>query len=216
MPFQPELDTTVHVPALPAAALAAGWRRGLPTLRGSLVTLRELRLSDAEGMLAAMSTEDVARFLSPPPTTTDGFEKFIAWAHRERAVGRYISFAVAARGDDRPIGLFQIRSLEPDFGCAEWGFALAVEYWGTGLFVDAARLAIDFAFDVLGTHRLEARAALSNGRGNGALRKLGATQEGVLRRSLLRNGEFLDQALWTIVADEWLRTRTGDASRIVH
>ena len=31
-----------------------------------------------------------------------------------------------ATGDDRPVGLFQIRSLEPDFSCSEWGFALAV------------------------------------------------------------------------------------------
>jgi hypothetical protein len=85
MPFQPEIDTTVHVPALPGAAVAAAdWRRGLPTLCGSLVVLRELRMSDAEALLAAMSTEDVARFISPPPTTTEGFEKFIAWAHRER------------------------------------------------------------------------------------------------------------------------------------
>jgi RimJ/RimL family protein N-acetyltransferase len=217
MPFHPELDTTVHVPALPAAAVAAaGWRRGLPTLRGALVTLRDLRMSDAEALLAAMSTEDVARFISPPPTTTEGFAKFIAWAHRERALARYVSFAVAARGDDRVIGLIQIRSLEPDFGTSEWGFALAVEYWGTGLFVDAARLAVDFTFEVLGAHRLEARAAVDNGRGNAALRKVGASQEGLLRRSLLRNGEFLDQALWTIVADDWIRGRAGDAPRIVH
>lgn len=185
-------------------------------LHGSLATLRELRTSDAEALLTAMSTEDVARFISPPPTTTEGFEKFIAWAHRERAMGRYVCFAVVARGGERPIGLFQIRSLEPAFGNSEWGFALAVEYWGTGLFVDAARLAVDFAFDVLGAHRLEARAALTNGRGNAALKKVGAIQEGVLRRSLLRNGEFLDQALWTIFADEWLQTRKGDAPRIVH
>ena len=73
------------------------------------------------------------------------------------------------------------------------------------MFVDGAQLVVDFAFDVLGAHRLEARAAVTNGRGNGALRKLGAVQEGVLRRSFLRNGEYLDQALWTILADEWLR-----------
>ena len=52
-------------------------------------------------------------------------------------------------------------------------------------------------------HRLEARAAVTNGRGNAALRKLGAVHEGVLRKSFLRNGEYLDQALWTILADEW-------------
>ena len=60
---------------------------------------------------------------------------------------------------------------------------------------------------MLGTHRLEARVALENERGNGALRKLGAMKEGVLRRSFLRHGEQLDQALWTILRDEWLEAK---------
>ena len=52
-------------------------------------------------------------------------------------------------------------------------------------------------------HRLEARAAVRNGRGNGALRKVGAVQEGVLRKSFYRNGEYLDQVLWTIIDEDW-------------
>jgi ribosomal-protein-alanine N-acetyltransferase len=62
---------------------------------------------------------------------------------------------------------------------------------------------IKFAFDTVGVHRLEARAAVRNGRGNGALRKVGAQQEGVLRKSFLKNGEYLDQALWTILDEDW-------------
>ena len=66
---------------------------------------------------------------------------------------------------------------------------------------------INFAFDAVGVHRLEARAAVRNGRGNGALRKMGAVQEGVLRKSFLKDGEYLDQALWTILDEDW-QTRT--------
>ena len=62
---------------------------------------------------------------------------------------------------------------------------------------------VDFAVDTVGVHRLEARAAVANGRGNGALRKIGAVQEGILRRSFLRNGVHHDQVLWGIVADDW-------------
>ena len=194
-----------HDVQLPPPALAGGddrsheWRAGLPTLTGARITLRELQESDAASLFAAMSTADVSRFLSPPPASLEGFERFIAWAQRQRAVG-----------------VLQIRSLETDFGTAEWGFALATEFWGTGLFMDAAQLAIDFAFDVMGTHRLEARAALKNGRGNGALRKLGAVQEGLLRRSFLRNGEHLDQVLWTILADEWREAKGGWRPGVIH
>jgi RimJ/RimL family protein N-acetyltransferase len=54
---------------------------------------------------------------------------------------------------------------------------------------------------------LEARAAVRNGRGIGALLKLGAVQEGVLRKSLLRNGEYLDQVLCAIVDGDWRASR---------
>ena len=49
-----------------------------------------------------------------------------------------------------------------------------------------------------GRVRLEARSATGNGRGNGALRKMGAVQEAVLRQSLWQDDEYLDQVLWTL------------------
>jgi RimJ/RimL family protein N-acetyltransferase len=193
--------------ARPATTTTSDWKQALPVLTGSMVTLRELRLSDATALLTMLSTEEVARFISPPPTTVEGFERFIAWTHRERAAGNYACFAVVPHGMDSAIGIFQIRQLEPGFGTAEWGFAIGSEFWGTGVFMDGARMVIDFAFDTIQTHRLEARAAILNGRGNGALRKIGAMQEGILRKSFLRNGEYLDQALWTILDEDWKQQR---------
>jgi S-adenosylmethionine:tRNA ribosyltransferase-isomerase len=122
----------------------------LPTLTGSQVILRELRFSDAPALFAAMSTAETSGFISPPPATIAGFERFIAWTLCQRAAGLYICFAVVARGSDVAIGLFQFRSLEAGFGTSEWGFALASEYWGTGMFIDGAELALRFAFEVLG------------------------------------------------------------------
>jgi RimJ/RimL family protein N-acetyltransferase len=85
------------------------------------------------------------------------------------------------------------------------------------MFVDGSKLVLDFAFDVVGAHRLEARAAVRNGRGNGALRKIGAVQEGVLRRSFLRNGEYLDQMLWSLLAEDWRDSKSGTwCSSVVH
>jgi len=179
------------------------WKQALPVMNGSTITLRELRASDAASLLAMLSTRDVARFISSPPPTLEAFERFIAWALRERAAGKHACFAVVPHGMDAAIGIFQVRRLEPDFETAEWGFALGSPFWGTGAFVDAARLVVQFAFTAIGAHRLEARAAILNGRGNAALRKIGAKQEGILRKSFLRHGRYLDQALWTILKGEW-------------
>jgi RimJ/RimL family protein N-acetyltransferase len=220
MPFRDAAESVMDVNAVIESARATtttsstNWQQGLPVLAGSMVTLRELRLSDAASLLTMLGSEEVARFISPPPTTVDGFERFIAWTNRERAAGNYVCFGVVPHGMDTAIGIFQIRQLEPGFGTAEWGFAMGSAFWGTGAFMDAAKMVIEFAFDVVETHRLEARAAVANGRGNGALRKVGAMQEGILRKSFLRNGEYLDQTLWTILDEDWRRSKSVWGPRV--
>jgi len=181
----------------------ANWRVALPALRANGVTLRELRLSDAPSLLAFLATEEVTRFISPPPTTIAGFERFIEWTHRERAAGRYICFGIVPDGYEHAVGLFQVRQLNSSFQTAEWGFAMGSTFWGTGIFIESARAVAAFTFATIGAERLEARSCVENGRGNGALQKLGATREGVLRQSFLRNGEYHDQVLWAIVGADW-------------
>ena len=190
-----------------APAVCSDWKDKLPVLKGKGITLRELRTSDAASLLALLTTEEVTRFISPPPKTLEGFERFIQWTQREREAGRYICFAVVPDGYDTAVGLFQVRQLDPMFGTAEWGFAIGSAFWGSGLFVSGAELVIDFSFDVVGVHRMEARAAVDNGRGNAALRKIGAVQEGTLRKSFLRNGRYLDQALWAILPEDRCRPK---------
>ena len=179
------------------------WKAGLPVMAASTFTLRDLRLEDAPSLLAMLTTDEVARFISPPPTTVEGFERFIIWAQNERQAGNYACFAVVPQGMTTAVGIFQLRSLEKGFSTAEWGFAIGSAFWGSGMFVEGARMIIDFAVDVIGVNRLEARASVANGRGNGALRKIGAVQEGVLRRSFVRHGVHHDQVLWGIVAEDW-------------
>jgi RimJ/RimL family protein N-acetyltransferase len=220
MPFRPELarptmDTTTGT-TNQAEVTTTDWRSGLPVISGSSFTLRELRYSDASSLLAMLTTEEVARFISPPPTTVEGFERFIAWTHRQRLAGDYVCFAVVPNGMDAAVGIFQIRALDAGFGSAEWGFAMGSAFWGTGVFPEGASLVLDFAFGVVGAHRLEARASVANGRGNGALRKIGAVQEGMLRRSFLRNGQYHDQVLWAILAEDWRLQRVAQQPTAVH
>lgn len=208
---RPAADVTPSGPS-PAAAgerTTSDWRQALPILTGTGVTLRELRLSDAASLASLLTTEEVSRFISPAPSTLDGFERFILWAQRERAAGRFACFGVVPEGSDAAIGLFQLRQMEPTFATAEWGFAIGADFWGKGLFVAASQLVVNFAFETVGVHRLEARATVHNARANAALNKLGATRECVLPRSFLRDDEYLDQVLWTIMDEDWRRARAN-------
>ena len=219
MPYRAEVepsDIRFHAVVPPGTGtITTDWKAGLPLLAGATVTLRELRASDAASLFALLTTEEVSRFISPPPSTVEGFAQFIAWTWRQRSAGAYACFAVTLDATDTAIGIFQLRQLDPGFGTAEWGFAIGSAYWGSGVFQEGAELLLTFAFDTVGVHRLEARAAVRNGRGNGALRKMGAIQEGVLRRSFLKNGDYLDQVLWSLLDEDW-HTRTFRGTILLH
>ena len=188
-------------------SVTGDWTTGLPVIKTADVELRELAKSDAASLLSMLSTEEVAKFISPPPTTPQGFEKFITWAHRERQAGNQFTFGMVPEGCDHAVGLVQVRAIAPRFSVAEWGFALGSPFWGTGMFLASARMTLDFAFQNTAVNRLEARAVVQNARGNGALRKLGAVQEGVLRGSLLKDGKYLDQIMWSIISQDWFQAK---------
>jgi ribosomal-protein-alanine N-acetyltransferase len=191
-------------------------RDWLPVLEGRHVMLRALRPSDAPSLHALLAAPEVARFISAPPATVEAFERFIVKANRQRS-GKYICYAVTLKGNDTAIGMFQIRETEPGFQAAEWGFALGSAFWGTGVFKESAQLILQFVFTTLGVHRLEARASVRNGRGGRALQKMGAVQEGVLRRSFVLNGQYFDQVLYAILKDDWQASReVGQTSVVLH
>lgn len=213
MPFSEALHATLPAMEYPAAhdTTSTDWRQQLPVLAAGSVTLRALRADDAESLFELLTTEEVARFISPPPSTVEGFRRFIQWAGMEQAAGRYACFAVVPAGTDTAVGIFQVRQLDAAFDTAEWGFVMGSAHWGTGVFAEAAPMVIEFAIDWIGVRRLEARAAVLNGRGNGALAKVGAVREAVLRQSFDRHGQKHDQHLWSILADDW---KAGHSARV--
>jgi RimJ/RimL family protein N-acetyltransferase len=206
-----QLPHHAPAPASPAPLITpriiSNWRETAPVLVGEKLTLRGLQASDAGSLLSMLATNEVSRFMSSPPATLDGFERFIAWADRKREEGSYVCFGIVPHGMDDAVGVFQLRALDASFSTAEWGFALGRPFWGTGLFVEGATHTLDFAFGAVGVQRLEARSALGNGRGNAALRKIGAIHEAVLRRSFRKDGLVHDQSLWSILDIDWFAIR---------
>ena len=205
-------------PAVRERIVRSEWQRLLPVLHGAGFHLRELRRSDAASLFSMLTTDEVARFITPPPASVAGFERFIDYTRRQRSQGALACFAVVPQGLDTAIGIFQLRSLDGEFSTAEWGFALGSPFWGTGLFARSAALVMGFAFDEVGVNRLEARAMAANGRGNGALRKVGARKEAVLRQSMAKGGRLHDEHLWAIVETDWRQAnglwQPAEASRV--
>jgi RimJ/RimL family protein N-acetyltransferase len=183
--------------------LTSTWRTELPTLTGRSVTLREVAAQDLAALVDVLSVEDATRFGNEGPLSDLAVQELIDRALRDRAAGHAFTYIITLTASRVLVGLVQVRQLDPGFEAAAWECTIAPSSRGTGVFLDSARLVGSFAFGTVGTHRLEARVLLQNGRANGALRKLGAVQEGILRRSLRRHGEYFDQVLWSLLKEDW-------------
>jgi RimJ/RimL family protein N-acetyltransferase len=201
-------------PSHPSDVTVSDWRHELPMLTSRALTLREPVAQDLGALVDLLSIGDASRFGLDDPITDLAVQKFIEHASRARQDGQSFTFLIT-HGSGRPlVGAIQVRQLDPAFEAGEWEATLQPSARGTGVFLDAARLVGSFAFGSVGVHRLEARVLLQNGRANGALRKLGAVQEGVLRRSVRRGSEYLDQVLWSILKEDWTEHWVSTAPRV--
>ena len=187
----------------PTVLSTSNWRAELPTLTCRLVTLREPTSSDLGPLVDLLSLSDATRFGLDEPVIDLGVQDLIERIARDRAAGLSFTYVITLSAARTLVGLVQVRQLDPGFEAAEWECTIAPSSRGTGIFLEAARLVGSFTFGPVGAHRLEARVALQNGRANGALRKLGAVQEGILRRSVRRGGEYFDQVLWSMLKEDW-------------
>jgi RimJ/RimL family protein N-acetyltransferase len=207
------LDSVARIRVVHETGIAS-WRRELPTLTTRLVTLREPASEDAGALVDLLSIEDASRFGIEDAIDEVAIQLFIGRAVRDREAGAGFTYVVVNGSNRGAMGLVQVRALAPAFETAEWECTVAPSARGSGVFIETARLVCGFVFKTIGTHRLEARVQLQNGRANGALRKLGAVQEGILRRSARRRGEYVDQVLWSVLKDDWSDRLVATSLRI--
>jgi RimJ/RimL family protein N-acetyltransferase len=145
----------------------------LPVLASDGIRLREVHLSDAAALTALFQLPAVAAHLDPPPATPTEFGSWITLSQSRRADGKAACYTLLT-GKDEVSGLFMaLRFEEPER--AEIGFAMAPHLWGTGVFVKAIDLYLDFLFNRWGVKTLVGKTLARNQRGVGVMRKLGAT-----------------------------------------
>ncbi len=162
----------------------------LPLLSQDDIALREVDPSDATALSALFALTEVSAHLDPPPATIADFSTWITLSQSRRADGRAACFTLLT-GNQEVSGLFMALRLDDD-DRAEIGFAIAPSLWGTGVFQRAVNLYLDFLFTEWGVKTLVGKTLIRNGRGVGAMRKLGAK---VVDESV-RNGE--PEYIWTI------------------
>lgn len=176
----------------------------LPVLMGRRVLLREPREDDGAALFRYTSDPEVTRFLAVErPAKLDDTLYFIEKCREHREQGREYVFVIADVTRDEPMGIICLRHIDQAMRTAQVGTWLGRERWGSGANAEAKRLLLDFAFNRLRLHRVEARIAVDNARSRRAFERLGATREGLLRESFFKGGTYHDQHLYVVLEQDW-------------
>lgn len=170
------------------------------TLRTERLTLRPLRLSDADSLHPAFADEALMHWWSSGPHSDPA-------RTRDYVAGNvdsddYPTWAITL-GDDVAVGWVVLPPRRD--GVAEIGYILRRDHWGRGIAREAVTAVIDHGFDGLGLRRIYADTDPENEASIGLLKSLGFTLEGRLRGEWETHIGVRDSFIWGLLRDEWAR-----------
>lgn len=136
--------------------------------------------------------------------------KFDSWFNK--ALKQYpeypqISFIVRTLHDQKIIGATRFYEISPEHKRLAIGYTWYIpEVWGTNVNTECKKLLLKYAFEILLMNRVEFFIDARNGRSRAAVKKLGASEEGILRQHIiLDDGYVRDTVVCSILKNEWLR-----------
>ena len=179
----------------------------MPTLRTSRLILRPMRTSDSYDMYEYACREDVTEFLLWSPHPSVGFTReYLACIEARYARGEFFDWAITLADSGKMIGTVGFTKIYPSNNSAEIGYVLNPEYHKMGIGYEAAKRIVDFGFDAMELHRIEARFMRGNTASKRLMEKLGMSLEGYSRDSMLVKGQYRTIGTCSILRDEWEMT----------
>jgi ribosomal-protein-alanine N-acetyltransferase len=178
-------------------------------IEGQRIFLREFELGDLDSSMAIVGDPSVTDFLSfDTRTREEQAQRLAADIERAQTIPRPDYYlAVVARDTKVLIGFARIGLIEENPGenqrSGELGAAMRNDRWRQGYGAEAAVLMLNFAFETLGLHRVQAACGPQNTASQRALEKLSFRYEARIRDHVFTNGAWRDSLLYAVLADEW-------------
>lgn len=187
-------------------------------LRTERLVLRPLEASDAADVFEYQRLPEVLRYLPWPER-----DRAEAYEHTaKRAAGRvlaadadFVFFAAVLPGEpaiddparDRVIGDFMIRVSSVKHAQLELGWVLHPDFQGRGFAREAAQAVLDFTFETLNPHRVQAFLDARNGASAALCERLGMRREATILEEEYNVGEWQDTAIYGVLRREWAAGR---------
>jgi len=188
------------------------------TLEGSVVRLEPLRREHAEVFwdVAKSDVDDIFRWIPYTMKTREDFTRLVDNAFREQERGESVVFATVERATGRAIGSTRFMNIDRANRRVEIGSTWIAKPWQrTAVNTEAKYLMLRHAFEVWGCARVELKTDALNEKSRNAILRIGAKEEGTLRRHVVTwTGRIRDSVYFSILDDEWPAAKAKLESRL--
>ena len=176
----------------------------IPVLQTARLTLRKLTPRDAVDLYDYAHREDVTRYLTWNPHPDIAYSReYLEYLQGRYAGGMYYDWGIVYRANEKMIGTCGFTSFNCTHDKAEIGYVLHPDYWSKGIAVEAVKTIIDFGFQKLNLHRIEANFIKENARSLRVMEKAGMTLEGYQKEAMLVKGRYVTVGTCAILRSEW-------------
>ena len=188
--------------------IAAPLEIALPvTLEGSVVRLEPLRREHQQLFWDAAkdSLEEIFRWIPYAMKTPEDFLRLVDKAFQEQERGESVVFATVERSSGRVIGSTRFMNIDRANRRVEIGSTWIAPAWQrTAVNTEAKYLMLRHAFETWGCFRVELKTDALNQKSRNAILRIGAREEGTLRRHVVTwNGRVRDSVYFSILDNEW-------------
>jgi RimJ/RimL family protein N-acetyltransferase len=175
------------------------------TLEGRHVRLEPLQPTHSAALLEVALDPRIWEFSSSRLQSAADVEEYVAKALAARDDGTAVPFATVERKSGTVIGSTRFHNIDRAERRLEIGWSwLNPRWWRTAINTEAKYLMLRHAFEQWQCVRVEFKTWVHNQRSRTAILRLGAREEGVLRRRLKNHdGSFRDAVFFSILDDEW-------------
>ena len=185
-------------------------------LIGARVILEPLTLEHVPALCEVGLEPEIWRYTTSRVHNADEMRRFVETALQWQRDGTAVPFATIDRASGRVVGSTRFANIDREHRRVEIGWTwIAPSFQRTHVNTEAKFLMLRHAFESWGCRRVELKTSALNTRSRAAILRLGAVEEGTLRKHMINaDGSARDSVYFSIIDDEWPSVRERLSARL--
>lgn len=168
-----------------------------PVLETGRLVLRQLSRADTEDIFLLRTNPEAMKYINRPALKSN--DDAIELINKMTNIDERIVWGITLKNHDNIIGSIGYHRIEKENYRAEIGYMLSPEYWNTGLMSEAITKVINFGFNEMNLHSIEAIINPENSVSRKILQKFNFIKEAYFKENFYFEGKFLDSEVYSLL-----------------